>query len=233
MTELNSITVKKILDEVKDFVLVLDSEFNIIYVNKVVESYGYKINDLLKKNVGVLLSKDTRKLAANSIRRFREDPIKYSTQTIIAENFHKDSMKKYEMEFKVSSFEIEGVNIGYCGIGRDITLRNNITNMETEINRLNNLMEICGGLCHELSQPIQILSGKISVLTIKINEMISIIKFGDSLTLTGTLNDMLNDMFVMNKQIERLSKILTKMQNAKKYDTKVYLKTQILDIETL
>ena len=86
-----------------------------------------------------------------------------------------------------------------------------LTNLENE--RLIAVVEITGGICHEASQPLQIMSGYIDLL--------------NTIELTDEGAKYLKNLRLST---ERLSSLIRKMQTMEDYKTRPYLTTKILDI---
>lgn len=79
--------------------------------------------------------------------------------------------------------------------------------------RLNAIIKMSGAVCHEMSQPMQALSGYIDLLKIDPQKYAT----------TGHINK-------IEEQIERISLLLRKIGSIKHYKTKSYLKEEIVDI---
>ncbi len=83
-----------------------------------------------------------------------------------------------------------------------------------EEERLNAVIKMSGAVCHEMSQPMQVLNGYIDLLKIDLQKYATI--------------DHINKM---GEQIERISLLLGKIGSIRHYKTKPYLREEIIDIE--
>ncbi len=99
---------------------------------------------------------------------------------------------------------------------QDITKRKNIESERLHKEKLQGVLEIAGAVCHELNQPMQIALGYSEIL-------LDFKKHLDS--------RVCKDVVSIKEQIERMSKIVYKLQNITQYKTKDYLKSKIIDID--
>ncbi|MBN1930386.1 MAG: response regulator [Desulfobacterales bacterium] len=81
--------------------------------------------------------------------------------------------------------------------------------------KLQGVIEMAGAVCHELNQPMQVVSGISELLKVDLTDSPSFYK--NIQTLQG--------------QIDRMSTITRKLMRITKYETKGYLKGKIIDIE--
>jgi len=76
-------------------------------------------------------------------------------------------------------------------------------------------LETTGGVCHELSQPLQAIMGYCEIL--------------------GERNDLDDDMSTaiggIQKEIDKLARLTHDLTNITRYETKPYLASKIIDIE--
>lgn len=84
-----------------------------------------------------------------------------------------------------------------------------------EKEKLNAILELAGGVCHELNQPLQVVSGYSQLLLSELPE-----------------NDSRQEMVkTMVNQIDRIAEITRKLMNITRYKTRKYLgKSKIIDI---
>ncbi len=110
---------RSISQQVKDSIIVTNTEFKIIYVNKSTEDlFGYTAKELIGKRPDILNSEPT----ANEIQaQIYQSVLSNKVWTGIHLNKKKDGMKFF-CEMKVSPIEnFEGEIIAFIGIKRDIT----------------------------------------------------------------------------------------------------------------
>ncbi len=98
----------------------------------------------------------------------------------------------------------------------DLTWRKQAEQDKIHQERMQGVIEMAGGICHELNQPLQYVSGMSELLLLDINTNDSAFK---------TVSKIKN-------QIEKMGKITRKLMNITRYKTKEYIKgTTIIDIE--
>lgn len=81
--------------------------------------------------------------------------------------------------------------------------------------RLTGALEMAGGICHELNQPLQAAEGFSQLLLMKISED----------------NPLYDTVTKIKQQVERMGEITRKLMWIDKYETKSYLQEQIIDID--
>jgi PAS domain S-box-containing protein len=105
--------------------------------------------------------------------------------------------------------------IGVRGLLRDMTDRKRLEEVRLRHEKLESMLEIAGTICHELNQPIQIVSGYIDLLSKSTSE-------------SSPMGKKLN---VMKAQIHRMSIISKKLMSLKHYTTRDYIGIgKIIDI---
>ncbi len=78
------------------------------------------------------------------------------------------------------------------------------------------VLQTAGGICHELNQPLQIISGAIHLLTIELEEN----------------SPLSNHAEKINTQVERIGKITNKLMKITRFETKDYIEgSQIIDLD--
>jgi len=97
----------------------------------------------------------------------------------------------------------------------DITERKKAEEERLQREKLRGVLEMAGAASHELTQPMQAISGYSELLLMNMPED----------------NPLCEELTIIKKQIERMAKITTKLQNITKYETKDYLKRKIIDID--
>ena len=104
--------------------------------------------------------------------------------------------------------------IGVVMVFRDVTVQERADRERRHRERLQGVIETAGAAAHELSQPLQVLSGYVQLLQIK----------RDRISLDATLALML-------RQIDRMAQISCGLTNVTRYETKEYVGEQrILDL---
>jgi len=106
--------------------------------------------------------------------------------------------------------------VGFRGIIRDITDRKRAEAEKLRFEKLKGVLETAGGVCHELNQPIQVISG-----------------FAEMLLMDISKNHPYYDKIrVIQEQIKRMGKITRQLMSITRYETKIYVDGKIIiDIE--
>jgi len=81
--------------------------------------------------------------------------------------------------------------------------------------KLQSILEIAGAVCHELNQPLQVISGYSELLTLEIDE-------GDPLY---------QRIEEIQKQVDRMGMITGKLSRITENETKDYVNSKIIDID--
>jgi len=207
---------KRLMDQIPDHLWITDLDFNVVYINNSIESYGWLKEDLIGKNISYFSPPETVEVCYAARDRYMEDPENNYTQKLIVECHYKDSDETYTIEINVTVFKDNDKVVGFCGVSRDITEDLLINKMKEENIKLKSFFEVCGGICHEMSQPLQTISGSATLL-----KMVN--KNAD---LDSTINSLM-------KQSDRVNALIHSLQTAKKFSTKSYLGGKILDVENI
>ncbi len=110
-------------------------------------------------------------------------------------------------------------------------LKKTVTDLETEIKRrklieeelllkerLEGVIEMAGTVCHEFTQPLQIISGYSDLILMDIEEQ----------------NDLHQKVYKIKEQVKRITKLIQKLVGITRYETKSYLgKTKIIDLDNV
>ena len=87
--------------------------------------------------------------------------------------------------------------------------------LRVEMEKLNGVIEMAGAVCHEMNQPMQVISGLSEIVLLDIPKD----------------NPLYPNIQRINKQIDRMGRITGKLMNITRYETKDYLKGKIVDID--
>jgi PAS domain S-box-containing protein len=98
--------------------------------------------------------------------------------------------------------------------GEDVTEQKKMEQTRIQKEKFKGVIELAGAACHELNQPLQILSGHSKLLLL--NKL--------------TENNVKEKLEIIDNQIERLTEITRRLQNLTSYETKEYLDSTIIDI---
>jgi C4-dicarboxylate-specific signal transduction histidine kinase len=84
-----------------------------------------------------------------------------------------------------------------------------------EKEKLQGVIEMSGAVCHEMNQPLQVVSGIAELLMMDIEEG----------------NPLYKKIIMLKEQTERMGKITNKLMSVTSYKTKAYLDNNIIDID--
>ncbi len=84
-----------------------------------------------------------------------------------------------------------------------------------ETKKFQGVIETSGAVCHELNQPLQIISGNCELLMLDINDD----------------NPFYKKIKVIQEQVKKMADITSKLMKITKYETKAYLKGKIIDLD--
>jgi len=105
--------------------------------------------------------------------------------------------------------------VGAIETFQDLTKRKEAERSLRESDRLHGVVEMAGAVCHEMNQPLMVLSGISELLALKVSE-------DDPLYST---------IQKIGAQIQRLASINHKLMNITRYETKKYPGGKIIDID--
>lgn len=143
---------------------------------------------------------------------------KYSTNELSLRFLKKDGTFVW-MELRSRTvFDQEGIFVEVIGVMRDITDRKRIENETVLLEKMKSVLEMAGTICHEMNQPMQIISGYTDLLLMKQEG-----RNGSSAKLK-----------IIKEQIERMRTITKKLLSLHEYQTGDYAGIgTILDINSV
>jgi PAS domain-containing protein len=97
----------------------------------------------------------------------------------------------------------------------DLTAQKQVESERLQKEKLQGVVEMAGAVCHEISQPLQAVTGLSELLQMEVHE-------GDPL---------FNNLKNIQEQADRMSEITKKLMKVTKYKTKGYLRGKIIDID--
>ncbi len=116
--------------------------------------------------------------------------------------------------FSTKPLKLNGHAVALLSI-EDLTREKTHERIRLEKEKLATALETTGGVCHELSQPLQVIMGYCEI-------------FADRTDLDSEISAALA---AIQKQVHRLARLTHKLTNITRYETKPYLKSKIIDIE--
>jgi signal transduction histidine kinase len=105
--------------------------------------------------------------------------------------------------------------VGAIETFQDLTKRKQAEKSLRESDRLHGVIEMAGAVCHEMNQPLMVLSGISELLALKISED----------------DPLLSTIQKIEVQVQRLASINHKLMNITRYETKNYPGGKIIDID--
>jgi len=208
---------RSISSSAQDALIMMNSTGNISYWNEAAERiFGYSKKEVIDKNLHKLLvPKKYLEVFMNGFKNFQNTGQGSAIgKTIEMSALRKDGTE-FPMELSLSSFQLR--DRWYAiGVVRDISDRKQAEKERLKQEKLRGVLEMAGAACHELNQPLQIVSGYYELL---INDI------PDSHPLIENLN-------IIREQIEKMAQITKKIMKITKYRTKPYVQgSMIIDID--
>ncbi len=203
-----------IIEDIPALICRFDSKGIISFVNKEYCTYFAKNEqELLGTNFLELVPEEKRRSVWEQFLILTPDnPAKTYKHKVIAGN----SELNWQRWTNRAIFNKDGKVSVYQSIGYDITEHMRIEKEIREKEKLQGVIELAGTVCHEISQPMQIISGVSDLMLMNISE-------------SDHLYKKLNKI---KDQIERMTKLTMKLHDITRYETKIYSgRTKIIDLE--
>lgn len=139
---------ENLLETANDVIYTLNLEGGITYVNKKVEEWGYRKEELLGKSFLTILSK------RHQGERFRKTVTEGVRQTYEVEVIDKFGEKKYAVLGISPLKNSDGRIIGVLGIANDITERKSLEQQIAQAEKMSAIGQLAAGIAHEINNPI-------------------------------------------------------------------------------
>ena len=194
----------EIFNGLSDPIFVVDKKDRLLDINPAAEAMlNIDASTSMGQKIGELLGNHPEILQAVNTTKSHEVSVVIEGQT-------------HFIDIRISDLEDKkGVQIGRLFVLHDITKRIVGEEAQRERERLQGVFEMAGAVCHELNQPLMAISGYTDLLAMKVPE-----------------NDPNYEKVVkIQTQVSRLRDTTQKLMNITKYKTKVYLDSQIIDLE--
>jgi PAS domain S-box-containing protein len=193
--------------------MVTDTKGTIEYANpKCLEVTGYTNKELMGRNASIFESGHHGKEFYNNMMNTIRAGKKWT-----GELYNKTKMETYYWEFAAIApiFNKTGAITHYVKVSEDITEVKNAQQENIKSHKLESILEMAGAICHELNQPLQVISGYSEILAGKLDN--------DPLITRAMKNIVVN--------INRIADITRKLGKITEYKTVHYLdETHIIDI---
>jgi PAS domain S-box-containing protein len=173
-------------------------------------SIGYQRRELIGKHVGILAHPDVKDQVDNNISKLLSGKVlKHNEKSV-----RKDGSICY-MELHETKVVLPGGGVGILCIADDYTEKVKAEEERMQRQKLQGALELAGAVCHELNQPLTIISITSDLLK----------DFPDGKNLGGNID-------IIKKEISRMGEITKKLMKITKYETRQYLNgNKILDID--
>jgi PAS domain S-box-containing protein len=192
-------------------IILEDQEGIILDVNEAFcRSIGYRRKELIGKHVGILAHPDVKDQVDDNISRLLSGKVlKHNEKSV-----RKDGSICY-MELHETKVILPDGGIGILCVADDHTERVQAEEERMQRQKLQGALELAGAVCHELNQPLTIISITSDLLK----------DFPDGKNLGGNID-------IIKKEISRMGEITKKLMKITKYETRQYLNgNKILDID--
>ena len=208
-------------DNAHDVIWIADMDTRLIYISpSVFRALGLSVEEALAKTMieaftpasfEMVMQVFAEEMAIESLDQY--DPNR--SRILEIEMFHKDGfIVPFEVQYSFLRGS-DGRPTGILAIARNITERKKAGEEKRHREKLQSILELAGAICHEMNQPMQIISGYAELLVKDLSE-------------NHPLHERLRAIL---KQIERMSTITGRLMKIKDYETKDYMgKSKILDI---
>ena len=173
-------------------------------------SIGYSRAELIGKNVDILVHPDALGQVADNINQLKKGKIlKHHEKSL-----RKDGSICY-MDLHEAKITLPDNREGILCIAQDVTEIINAEEDRSQKERLEGVLELAGAVCHELNQPMTVVSVNSEIITNDLEKSKIIEKV-----------DLIKD------EIRKMSKITRKLMHITRYETREYLNgRKIVDID--
>jgi PAS domain S-box-containing protein len=181
-----------------------DLETNVTYVNQsALEVFGYSAADFESrfKSLEMLVKENEDLSAERLIRQLKGEKTGASEYTALRKD---GSTFPVLLHMKPTTKGSELV--GFHGIMIDITERKRIEDEKRHTERLSAALEMAGTVCHEFNQPLQVINGRIELLSMAYKD-----------------NRIQNTLKLIKEQVQRMGVITKKLMGLKRYSSRDYV----------
>ncbi|MCP4726543.1 MAG: PAS domain S-box protein [bacterium] len=182
-----------------------------ISVNRAMaEMIGYTKEEMLSLNVSDIFCKeDLNSISEEFNTQMNSNKIILHDMSVV-----KKDNTKICVELNSTAMILNEKNC-LVGIVRDISERKLLEEERLLREKFQGVLELSGAACHELNQPLQVISGYTELLLAGMTEE----------------NSIKDKLIALQDNIRKLGGITDKLQNITKYETKGYLTGKIIDID--
>lgn len=188
-----------------------DMDGKIIDVNPAFcRSIGYSRSELIGKNVDILVHPDALDHVADNINQLKKGKIlKHHEKSL-----RKDGSICY-MDLHETKITLADNREGILCLAQDVTEIVNAEEDRFQKERLEGVLELAGAVCHELNQPMTVVSVNSEIITEDLDR-----------------SKIIEKVELIKAEIRKMSKITRKLMHITRYETREYLNgRKILDID--
>jgi len=204
---------RSISSSAQDALIMMSNRGNITYWNEAAERiFGYTKKEAIDRDLHrLLVPKKYLEAFTKGFENFKETGQGSAIgKTIEMSALRKDG-REFSMELSLSSFQLQG-QWHALGVIRDISDRKKAEKERLQKEKLEGVLEMAGAACHELNQPLQIISGYYKLL---------IKDIPDDHSLNANVK-------IIQEQIYKMGEITKKIMKITKYETKPYTHGSII-----
>ena len=208
---------RSISTSAQDALIMMNNRGNISYWNEAAERiFGYTKKEAIDRDLhGLLAPKKYLEAFTKGFEGFKET----GQGSVIGKTIEMLALRKdgteFSMELSLSSFQFQD-QWHALGVIRDISDRKQAEKEKLQKEKLQGVLEMAGAACHELNQPLQIISGYYELVIKDIPD-------------DHSLNA--NDK-IIQEQIVKMGEITKKIMKITKYETRPYTDgSKIIDID--
>jgi len=170
------------------------------------KSLGYTRDELIGKNVGILVHPDVLSEVSENINKLKEGKVLKHHEKSIG----KDGSICY-MDLHESMIMLPDGKEGILCIAHDITEKMIAEEDRVQKERMEGVLEMAGAVCHELNQPMTVVSVNSEIIADDMDK-----------------NLVKEKIDVIKKEIKKMSKITRKLMHITRYETREYLNGRLI-----
>lgn len=188
-----------------------DLDGNILDVNpSFCQTIGYKKEELIGKNVDILVHPDTLSQVKNNISQLKKGKTLRHHEKSVRKDGSVCFMDLHELKIPLSDGK-EGI---LC-IAVDVTERVQAEEDRILKGRMEGVLELAGAVCHELNQPMTVVSVNSEMITENMEK-----------------NQLLEKIKKIREEVRKMGAITRKLMHITRYETREYLNgRKIIDID--
>lgn len=208
---------RSISSSAQDALIMMNSHGKISYWNEAAERiFGYKKEKVLDRDLHKLLvPKAFLEAFENGFKGFKETGQGRAIGKTLEMSALRKNGTEFPIELSLSSFQLQG-QWHAVGVVRDISHRRQAEKERLQKEKLQGVLEMAGAACHELNQPLQVISGYNELLIERIPDDHPLASYAK----------------IIKEQIDKMGEITRKIMKITRYETKSYAQGRtIIDID--